>query len=177
LPFIVWDIWAVQSGHWGFNPDYTLGTSLFGIAIEELLFFFTVPLVCLVIFLSISKHVVGKILLSKIFVGAIGLIGLLLATIWLEQGYTRTVGVALLMSSMVILIESRLLKQRSFWLFQLILFGLFVLANSVLTTLPIITYSDASMIGFRIGAIPIEDFAYNFALINSFIAIYVWRRT
>lgn len=43
--FVIWDIWAITSGHWTFDPDRTLGVELFGIIpIEELIFFVVVPL-------------------------------------------------------------------------------------------------------------------------------------
>jgi lycopene cyclase domain-containing protein len=176
IPFILWDVWAASGGHWGFNPDFTLGIYWFGLAFEEVLFFFTVPLVCLVIFLAVDKHVSGGVHSSQGLVAAFGFIGLLLATIWPELGYTRTVGIVLLVSSLILLAEKKLIVRKSFWQFQLILFGLFILANSVLTALPIVTYGEASMIGFRVATIPIEDFAYNFALINSFLAVYTWRK-
>ena len=175
LPFILWDVWAVSSGHWGFNPDFTLGVYVFGLAIEEILFFFTVPLVCLVAFLAVNKHVVG-VISSRWLVIAIAFIGLLLSSIWSEQGYTRTVGLSLVITSLILVFEHRLITKKSFWLFQLILYGLFIMANSVLTALPIITYGDASMIGFRVATIPVEDFAYNFALVNIFLAVYTWRK-
>ena len=43
LPFLVWDA-LVAGRHWDFNPRYVLGIRLAGLPIEEILFFFTVPL-------------------------------------------------------------------------------------------------------------------------------------
>jgi lycopene cyclase domain-containing protein len=43
--FVVWDIWAIASGHWSIDPDQTVGIVLFGIIpVEELIFFVVVPL-------------------------------------------------------------------------------------------------------------------------------------
>ena len=44
LIFIPWDIYFTQHGFWGFNPDYLTGISLWGLPLEEWLFF-----VCIII--------------------------------------------------------------------------------------------------------------------------------
>lgn len=173
VPFILWDIWAAQSGHWGFNPSYTLGYEWFGIAFEEVLFFFTVPLACLVIFLALGVR--GKLARPGVAQLAISLLliaGLLMSSLWVEQGYTRSVGIALIIACVLLLLEGRLVYRRRFWVFQVILFLLFIAANTFLTGLPVITYGSAHFIGFRLGTIPLEDFAYNFALINTFLLVY-----
>jgi lycopene beta-cyclase len=39
VPFWIWDVAATARGHWSFNPLYTLGWNLFGMPLEEWLFF------------------------------------------------------------------------------------------------------------------------------------------
>ena len=46
LPFIVWDA-QVVGRHWWFNPAYVLPVRVFGLPLEEYLFFFVVPLACI----------------------------------------------------------------------------------------------------------------------------------
>jgi lycopene cyclase domain-containing protein len=42
--FVIWDVWAIASGHWSIDPERTVGVELFGIIpIEELVFFLVVP--------------------------------------------------------------------------------------------------------------------------------------
>ncbi len=42
--FVVWDIWALATGHWSIDPERTVGLDLFGIIpIEEIVFFVVVP--------------------------------------------------------------------------------------------------------------------------------------
>jgi lycopene cyclase domain-containing protein len=41
--FIAWDVWFTNAGVWAFNEDYLLGPTLFGLPIEECLFFFCIP--------------------------------------------------------------------------------------------------------------------------------------
>ena len=43
--FVVWDVWAIATGHWSIDPERTVGVKLGGIIpIEELIFFVVVPL-------------------------------------------------------------------------------------------------------------------------------------
>lgn len=41
--FILWDIFVTARGHWSFNPLYTVGFKIFGLPIEEILFFIVIP--------------------------------------------------------------------------------------------------------------------------------------
>lgn len=41
--FILWDIFVTARGHWNFNPLYTVGFKIFGLPIEEILFFIVIP--------------------------------------------------------------------------------------------------------------------------------------
>lgn len=42
--FIAWDVLAVMAGHWSFNPAFLLGIFLANQPVEEIAFFFIVPL-------------------------------------------------------------------------------------------------------------------------------------
>lgn len=45
VPFVLWDVAAVQAGHWDFDTSQTLGIVLpGGLPLEEVLFFVVVPL-------------------------------------------------------------------------------------------------------------------------------------
>jgi len=43
LPWILWDIWATDRGHWSFNQDYILGVKIINLPVEEILFFLVIP--------------------------------------------------------------------------------------------------------------------------------------
>jgi len=47
--YLVWDAIATSRGDWGFSPEYLAGVYLFGLPLEEILFFVTVPYSCLFI--------------------------------------------------------------------------------------------------------------------------------
>lgn len=47
IPWLIWDIWATQRGHWAFNYNYNLGIKIINLPFEEYLFFLVVPYACL----------------------------------------------------------------------------------------------------------------------------------
>ncbi|WP_174186356.1 lycopene cyclase domain-containing protein [Nocardia barduliensis] len=54
--FVVWDLLASSAGVWDFNPRYLLGVFLpDGIPLEELLFFFVVPLCGLLTYVAVES--------------------------------------------------------------------------------------------------------------------------
>jgi|GEM_PF-779673 lycopene cyclase domain-containing protein len=174
LPFIVWDIWAVSSGHWWFNQDYVIGLNILGIAIEEIMFFVSVPYVMTVIYLCIRSTALLGSLATRALIVIIGLIGLVFTVYSEQRGYTNAVGLATILISIGFLFFydfSRAVV--GLWKFQLLLLAVFIVANSFLTALPIIEYGQYEFIGFRIGTIPVEDFLFNFILINTFITVYM----
>ncbi len=64
LFFLIWDAYAIQSGHWYFDEKQILGViGPFGIPLEEFLFFLIVPLAALLTIeavRTVKKHwVVG----------------------------------------------------------------------------------------------------------------------
>ncbi|GGK12437.1 lycopene cyclase [Pilimelia terevasa] len=46
-PFVVWDLVALARGHWSFAPGRTVGLTVAGLPVEELLFFVVVPVCAL----------------------------------------------------------------------------------------------------------------------------------
>jgi lycopene cyclase domain-containing protein len=176
VPFIVWDIWAVQAGHWGFSDTYITASRFFDLPIEEILFFFSIPFAMMYVWGVIKKFVTDRpvvtiwpvLFLSLTAGGAIWML-----TQYWDNGYTRSAAIATLIA-VIITACTRLVFTRRFWTFQFVLLGIFILANSFLTALPIITYGSSSIIGTRIATIPIEDFFFNFAFINLFLIVFNW---
>ena len=41
--FTVWDWYAIRSGHWSFDPERLLEVRVYGLPLEELLFFVVIP--------------------------------------------------------------------------------------------------------------------------------------
>jgi lycopene cyclase domain-containing protein len=171
VPFIVWDIWAASAGHWGFSSVYISDVRWVGIPPEEYLFFFTVPFALIYCWGVIKKFCadrpVGPWWPLTVLAGIAGLAVYWLVLYW-SNGYTRS---AAIMAIVTVLVASfsRLIFTFRFWIYQLTLLGLFVLANLVLTALPVITYGEQSIIGTRFITIPLEDFLFNFSLGTLFL--------
>jgi lycopene cyclase domain-containing protein len=174
LPFILWDIWAAAHGHWFFSSTYITAPRPFGIPIEEILFFVTVPFAMCFVWDVLAKYISNKPVSEVLAATGVALASLmpilLLLTQW-SRGYTRSAAIAMALA-LVAVVASGWWRRNRFWWFQLILFTIFFIANTFLTALPVITYGDASAIGYRIGTIPLEDFLFNFALINLFVITY-----
>lgn len=176
IPFILWDIWAVRAGHWGFNANYAIDRRIAGLAIEEILFFVTVPFAMIYVWGVIKKFVTNNQIKTWIPLAALsaatGSAVALLILYW-GNGYTRAAMIATLIA-VVVVACSRLLFTKRFWMFQLALLAIFLVANWVLTAIPIIVYSNAEIIGTKVLTIPIEDFFFNFAFINLFLVTFNW---
>jgi lycopene cyclase domain-containing protein len=41
--FVVWDLYAIERGHWSYNSQYLTGLDIGPVPIEELLFFLVIP--------------------------------------------------------------------------------------------------------------------------------------
>jgi lycopene cyclase domain-containing protein len=174
VPFIFWDIWAVSAGHWGFNGDYILGPELFGMPIEEWLFFITVPFAMIYTWGVVKKFVADKpsaLAWPFLALGIVGGVSVWFLLNYWGNGYTRTVSIAALVTVLLLLV-SRLAYTARFWTFQLLLVALFLIFNSILTSIPIITYGSDAIIGFKVGTIPIEDFLFSFAFVNLFLLVF-----
>jgi lycopene cyclase domain-containing protein len=84
-------------------------------------------------------------------------------------------GVVLIASGAVLagaeLLSPSSLRSRTFWIALGITYIPFMIANGILTGLPVVIYDDSRNLGIRVGSIPVEDFFFSFAmLVASFIA-------
>ena len=177
LPFMYWDIWATSQGHWDFNPIHVGTVRIAGVPIEEMLFFITVPFACIFVWEVVGRYVRFKrqmhLSLALWGMAVVGILATILLLANWGNGYTRTVMIATLTTvGLYARYGQSLLRLKAFWLYQLVLIFMFVIANSILTSLPIITYGSHAIIGVRIGTIPLEDFFFNFALINLWILVW-----
>lgn len=174
LPFIIWDSWAVANNHWSFNEEFSTGIYISNLAIEEILFFIAVPFVMTVIYQALNKFIKPAIFKgTRPLMAILFILGVLLTLSSDQFSYTQICSLVFVGVIGLLVADNQLIKQRNFWFFQLILLCLFLVFNSLLTALPVIQYSPNEIISFRVGAIPIEDFFYNFALINSFLYAYL----
>lgn len=174
--FIVWDMLFTYMGVWSFSKQYTLGINIAGLPIEEILFFFAIPFASLALFELINSVFKNReIRFNKTILLATSLIinFLSLYLLFIIKIYTGTV---LLILGIFLLWYYRCNKEGVIQRNQLIFFTFsfipFFIVNSILTGLPVVSYSEAFNSGLRIGTIPIEDFIYSFLMLAMFLNVY-----
>ncbi|MDB5104371.1 MAG: hypothetical protein JWP91_2060 [Fibrobacteres bacterium] len=181
LPFVAWDIAFVRAGIWGFNPRYTLGLSLFGLPLEEYLFFLAIPFACLFIYRQFRRWPEGADprgpagVTSRAIWASIASIfaSIALLDLGLRQPHIYTVSVFLLgalAASLLAVIgpgcSGPLLAALAAQYVP------FLIVNGILTSLPVVLYRESAILGFRIGSIPVEDAAYSFIMLALPVALY-----
>ncbi|MCW3980539.1 MAG: lycopene cyclase domain-containing protein, partial [Candidatus Bathyarchaeota archaeon] len=160
LLFICWDILATSRGHWSFNSAYLVGIRFLGLPIEEILFFVTTPFSCLFTYEALAYFVKDKkaLLLDKI-APVVGVAFVLLSFVFFNAEYTF---LALLSVGMTILFAPKmvvhLFSSRLYWSYIAVTFAFFFVFNFLLTSLPIVEYSNLATSGLRVITVPVEDF-------------------
>ena len=174
--FIVWDALATARGDWGFNKKYITGHRIFGLPLEEILFFIAVPYSC--IFLYETFHIYFKE--KKVFYNihlynTLAISCFAIAVAYINKAYTATVFImaGALFTSARFCFKS-MFSSSLYWLYIIVCTFLFAIFNHMLTALPVVTYSHQAITGFRIGTIPIEDFFYNYSLLSFYLIIYLF---
>lgn len=180
--FIPWDVWKTAQGVWGFNPEYAGHWRFLHLPPGEWLFFICVPYACLFILACVRAYFRDRswqiprlafLLAAGAFVAA--------ACGFRELTYTGTVflSVAVLLVAMEYAVPANL-RSRNFWAAILLTYLPFLLANGVLTSLPIVWYDAAQILAVRVGSIPLEDFFYSFSMLALAVLLYDlagrWRR-
>lgn len=169
--FIFWDVIFTSHGIWGFNDQYHAKRILFGLPLEEYLFFITVPYAS-VFTIYVIRHYFPRYRLSDFQVRLVSFLLiaflLLMAATNLEKAYTAVnFSFSALVIGLVYFTQRGLLGQ--FYLSYLIIFLPFMLVNGILTGSfiedQIVWYNDHENLGFRIGTVPFEDVFYGMSLI------------
>lgn len=170
IPFIIWDI-IVTERHWFFADKFTLDLRIFGLPIEEILFFITVPYACLFTWQMLKKFgnnnsVIQKKENAKILIFSVTVIALAIINFLDGKEYT---GLAFFFFGISILFDRYIGSQiitKKIFIYYFLLVSIFTLIfNGYLTWRPIVTYDIAYQLDFRIFTVPIEDFFFGYALL------------
>ncbi len=167
LVFGAWDVWKTAQGVWGFNPDYAGEWRFLHLPAGEWLFFICVPYACLFILECVRAYFpdhAWNIPRAAVLAAA----GIFLAAAFGFRGriYTATVlfSVAAVLAAMEWLVPVTL-RSRNFWVALGLTYVPFLVANGVLTGLPVVWYDSTRILGIRAGSIPLEDFFYSFSML------------
>ncbi|UCH88829.1 MAG: lycopene cyclase domain-containing protein [Thermoplasmata archaeon] len=182
IPFIIWDAIATERGHWHFNPDYIIGFKIFGLPIEEILFFITVPYACLFTYEAIVYYLGDKKLRVPswpfLILAALCILGALL---FIDQEYTFIdlfVFAFFLITAVVF--KKWIINSKAYWIYLLVTIGFFIIVNYLLTSIPIVQYGSDMIWGsqdpwnYRFITIPFEDFFYNVSMLGFYLVSYIY---
>jgi lycopene cyclase domain-containing protein len=167
LFFLFWDVLFAMKGVWSFNPQYIIGITIWGLPLEEVLFFLTVPFACIFIHACLKYYVnwqantlVRGIISSLVTIAcSLGLI------FYYDKLYTVITCGLLLLLMLVLQYIVKVKWLNRFYITYLVALIPFYIVNGILTSIPIVIYNNSENIGKRIGTIPIEDHFYLMALL------------
>lgn len=167
IPFITWDA-LVTGRHWWFNEKYVLGINIFGLPLEECLFFVTVPFSSLFVWEVLGAYFSNKTMRSMRWVGYGFMAGIPagVALFFLGKEYTGLVAIGLgLVAILDQVLKTHILRQSRILSYSAILTGLMLIFNGFLTARPVVRYDYAYQLKVLIHTIPLEDFFYGYMLI------------
>jgi lycopene cyclase domain-containing protein len=176
VSYIIWDILVTSRGDWWFDKNYLIGIEIFGLPIEEILFFIVVPFSCIFIYENLVYFIKDKkIFYNKIIYLVIAGIFIIIGIIFRTQEYTV---LAMFSCALFFILSTTLfpqiLKERNYWLYIVLSIIPFIIFNYFLTSLTVVHYNPEAIWGIRITTIPLEDFFYNFSMLSFYLMVYVY---
>ena len=167
LLFLFWDVLFTINGVWSFNEKYIIGIKFFGLPLEEILFFLTVPFACIFIYACLNYYVKWQPgnniarAISNLLTG----ISITLLVLNHTRLYTAvTFGLlALILILLVYYFKADWLNR--FYMAYLVSLIPFYIVNGLLTSIPVVLYNDAQNMAVRVSTIPFEDHFYSMALL------------
>jgi lycopene cyclase domain-containing protein len=171
IVFLIWDAIFTANGVWGFNPDYHLNFLLFGMPIDEWMFFICIPYASIFIHYSLEYFKPNLLISEKITKFITVIFMLILVPVILmntDKAYTFVNYIFLVFVLLMGFFFGIKYLQRFYISFLIILVPFFIV-NGVLTGTgidePVVWYNNAENLGIRLLTIPIEDIGYAFTMI------------
>jgi lycopene cyclase domain-containing protein len=84
------------------------------------------------------------------------------------------VGVVLALGLDLVVLRTRLVRRRAFWVAYAIIIAFQLIVNGVLTYRGIVRYDKHAILGWRIAGAPIEDLLFGFSLVLLTLSWWVW---
>ncbi|MCW3085192.1 MAG: lycopene cyclase domain protein [Bacteroidetes bacterium] len=176
--FIPWDIWFTKINVWSFNSGYVQGLFIYGLPVEEWLFFLVVPFSCIFIYEVLNYFIkkdlpalvtssITLILATALLIGAI---------IYHDKIYTLVDFAAL---SAFLFIHQFIIRSAylgRFYIAWAVCIVPFLLINGFITGLPIVVYNNLKNMNVRIYCIPLEDLFYGMLQILLVVTVYEYLK-
>ncbi|MGJ8744623.1 lycopene cyclase domain-containing protein [Polaribacter sp.] len=171
IVFLIWDAIFTANGVWGFNADYHLNLLLFGMPIDEWMFFICIPYASVFIHYSL-EYFKPNLLISKKITKLITVFFMLILVPVIimntDKAYTF-VNYCFLLFVLLMGFFFGIKDLQRFYISFLIILIPFFIVNGVLTGTgidePVVWYNNAENLGIRLLTIPIEDVGYAFTMI------------
>ncbi|MBN9283544.1 MULTISPECIES: lycopene cyclase domain-containing protein [unclassified Flavobacterium] len=169
IPFIIWDIFFTKIGVWWFNKAYTLGISIFGLPIEEWLFFICIPFSCIFTFFCLDKffNLDRARPYNNIIVFISVIVCAVFALLYTDKIYTLVTAIITILTLVFLHFIARVdWIGKASLVFSVLMLGFFPV-NGVLTGTglesAIVNYNPEEFLNIRLLTIPIEDAVYGYA--------------
>ena len=178
--FITWDALFTKLGIWGFNPRYTMGIDVFGLPVEEILFFFCIPYACLFTYFALNNLIEKDHLLPfhEIISSLLIILLLVFGSYFIDRLYTGTTFILTGFFLAFVLLKLRARFMGRFYLAFAVLVIPFLIVNGVLTGSfieePVVWYNNEENMGIRLGTIPPEDLVY--AMLMILLSVTIWEK-
>ena len=178
--FITWDALFTKLGVWGFNPRYTMGIDVFGLPVEEILFFFCIPYACLFTYFALNNLIEKDHLLPfhEIISSLLIILLLVFGSYFIDRLYTGTTFILTGFFLAFLLLKLRARFMGRFYLAFAVLVIPFLIVNGVLTGSfieePVVWYNNEENMGMRLGTIPPEDLVY--AMLMILLSVTIWEK-
>ena len=178
LIFLGWDVLFTVKGVWSFNEKYITGVALFGLPIEEVFFFLTVPFACLFIYDCLNYYVKWEIndRISLMVSNLLIVLSICMLITFYDKLYTLITFSLLLVLTVLMQYVLKAVWLSRFYRAYLVVLIPFYIINGILTALPVVVYNNAQNISQRVGSIPFEDHFYCMALLLMNVGFFEYFR-
>ena len=167
LFFLFWDVLFTMKGVWSFNPQYITGVTIWGLPLEEVLFFLTVPFACIFIYACLNYYVKWQITArTAATISSLVVVFCIAGLIFYYHSiYTAVTCGVLLLLVLIIQYFIKSVWLNRFYFTYLVALIPFYAVNGILTSIPIVSYNNIQNMRLRVGTIPVEDHFYLMALL------------
>lgn len=180
--FIAWDIYFTYTDVWGFNDQYLIGFRIFGMPLEEYLFFLLIPYASVFIHYAL-EYFLPKILLNESITKWITyflfIVSFAVAIFNYDKIYT-VCSFGLFALLMLLQIIYKYKDAQRFYLSFIVIYIPFYFVNNALTgnysDNPVVFYDNTENLGIRVGTMPLEDSFYCFTLLYSIVLVFEYLK-
>ncbi len=175
--YIIWDFYFTSKAVWSFNPNYITGIKVYNLPIEEVLFFIIIPYCCIFIYECVKvycpklKNTISADVSLKILAALL----LITGVFFYNRYYTSWTFIFTAAFIFIIYLAKDFFISFNALLFvasYAVMLVPFLIVNGLLTSIPIVLYSNAENLGIRIYTIPFEDVFYGMLLILMSVTLY-----